>query len=94
MLTERIRKKSISERHRHRWEVNPEYVKKLEEGGLVFSGRSSDKRLMEIAELPIKDHPFFVGTQFHPEFKSNPLKAHPLFLEFIQAVLKRKEGGK
>jgi len=86
------KKKSISERHRHRWEVNPEYVKKLEEGGLIFSGRSADKRLMEIAELPLKDHPFFLGTQFHPEFKSNPLKAHPLFLEFIQAAIKRKEG--
>ena len=84
------KKTRISERHRHRWEVNPEYVKKLEEGGLVFSGRSADKRLMEIAELPIKDHPFFLGTQFHPEFKSNPLKAHPLFLEFIKAILKKK----
>jgi CTP synthase len=84
------KKTRISERHRHRWEVNPDYVKRLEEGGLVFSGRSADKRLMEIAELPIKDHPFFLGTQFHPEFKSNPLKAHPLFLEFIKAILKKK----
>ncbi len=88
------KKKRISERHRHRWEVNPEYVKKLEAGGLVFSGRSADKRLMEIAELPPKYHPFFVGTQFHPEFKSSPLKAHPLFLEFIQAALKRKKEVK
>jgi CTP synthase len=85
------KKKRISERHRHRWEVNPEYIKKLEEGGLVFSGQSSDKRLMEITELPVKEHPFFMGTQFHPEFKSNPLSAHPLFLEFLKAAIKRKE---
>jgi CTP synthase len=84
------KKKRISERHRHRWEVNPEYIERLKKGGLIFSGQSSNKRLMEIAELPVKEHPFFLGTQFHPEFKSNPLKAHPLFLEFIQAALKRR----
>ena len=88
------KKARISERHRHRWEVNPEYIKKLEAGGLIFSGQSADKRLMEIAELSIKEHPFFLGTQFHPEFKSGPLKAHPLFLEFIQAALKRKAETK
>lgn len=74
----------ISERHRHRWEVNPEYVKKLEEGGLVFSAKSPDRRLMEIAELPRSAHPFFLGTQFHPEFQSRPLKPHPLFYEFVK----------
>jgi CTP synthase len=88
------KKKRISERHRHRWEVNPEYIERLKKGGLIFSGQSSNKRLMEIAELPLKDHPFFLGTQFHPEFKSNPIKSHPLFLEFIQAALKRKEEKK
>lgn len=76
----------ISERHRHRWEVNPEYIKVLEEKGLVFSGKSPDSRLMEIIELPKEIHPFFVATQFHPEFKSRPLDPHPLFREFIKAA--------
>jgi len=78
----------ISERHRHRYEVNPNYIKKLEKGGLVFSGFSPDKKLMEIIELPKSTHPFFVGTQFHPEFKSRPLSPHPLFLEFARASSK------
>ncbi len=77
----------ISERHRHRWEVNPEYIQILEDNGLVFSGKSPDKRLMEIIELPKKVHPFFVATQFHPEFKSRPLDPHPLFKEFIKAAI-------
>lgn len=81
----------ISERHRHRWEVNPEYIEKLEKAGLVFSGKSPNGKLMEIAELPKKDHPFFLGTQFHPEFKSWPLKPHPLFLEFIRESIKRRK---
>ncbi len=82
-------KTKISERHRHRWEVNPEYIEKLEESGLVFSGKSPNRKLMEIAELPRKVHPFFLGVQFHPEFKSSPIKAHPLFLEFIKAGIKK-----
>ncbi len=77
--------KDISERHRHRYEVNPEYIARLEEAGLVFSGTSPDKVLMEIAELPASEHPFFLGAQFHPEFKSSPLSPHPLFLEFLKA---------
>jgi CTP synthase len=76
---------NISERHRHRWEVNPDYVEILERRGLVFSGTSPDGRLMEIVELPKSKHPFFVATQFHPEFKSRPLKPHPLFKEFVKA---------
>jgi CTP synthase len=81
----------IHERHRHRYEVNPEYVSRLEKGGLVFSGTSPDGKLMEIMELPRKTHPFFVGTQFHPEFKTSPLKPHPLFLEFMKtSATKRK----
>jgi CTP synthase len=80
--------KTISERHRHRWEVNPEYIDQLEAKGLVFSGKSPDGRLMEIAELPKKNHPFHLGTQFHPEFKSSPIKPHPLFREFIKAAIK------
>ncbi len=81
----------ISERHRHRYEVNPEYVERLESAGLVFSGRSPDGRLMEIAELPESEHPFFLGVQFHPEFKTRPLSPHPLFNAFIKASLKRRE---
>lgn len=80
----------ISERHRHRYEVNPEYIAQLEDAGLIFSGTSKDKRLMEIAELPKKDHPFMLGTQFHPEFKARPLAPHPLFTEFVRAVKKQK----
>jgi len=79
-------KNKISERHRHRWEVNPDYIEKLEKGGLIFSGMSPDRKLMEIAELPRNIHPFFLGTQFHPEFQSSPLKPHPLFAEFIKAA--------
>ena len=79
----------VSERHRHRYEVNPEYVKKLEKCGLVFSGRSPDGILMEFMELP--DHPYFVGTQAHPEFKSRPLKPSPLFDGLIKAAKKRRK---
>ncbi|MGB8816156.1 MAG: CTP synthase [Minisyncoccia bacterium] len=84
-------KEIISERHRHRYEVNPEYIKKIEDAGLIFSGTSPDERLMEIAELPKTKHPFFLGTQFHPEFLSRPLAPHPLFTEFIKASIKRKK---
>ncbi len=81
----------ISERHRHRYEVNPEYIECLEANGMIFSGMSPDKRLMEIMELPVKTHPFFIGTQFHPEFKSRPQKAHPIFLKFMEASLINKK---
>lgn len=77
----------IVERHRHRYEVNNAYVKNLEDKGLVFSGVSPDKNLMEIAELPKNVHPFFLGTQFHPEFKARPLDPHPLFSAFIKACI-------
>ena len=82
-------KTTISERHRHRYEVNPAFVKRLERGGLVFSGQSPSRRLMEAAELPRDVHPFFVGTQFHPELKSRPLDPHPLFREFMKAAKER-----
>jgi len=82
---------NISERHRHRYEVSPEYIEKLESAGLVFSGTSPDKKLMEIAELPKDIHPFMVGTQFHPEFQARPLTPHPLFTEFVRASKNRKE---
>ncbi len=81
----------ISERHRHRYEVNPQYSAEIERSGLVFSGTSPDGMLMEIAELPVSEHPFFLGTQFHPEFKARPLHPHPLFTEFIKACLKSKK---
>lgn len=84
-------KKDISERHRHRYEVNPNFIEKLEGAGLVFSGVSPDGKLMEIAELPKSKHPFFLGTQFHPEFQSSPLDPHPLFVEFIKACVERSK---
>ena len=83
-------KPEVSERHRHRYEVNPDYVKRLEKGGLVFSGMSPDGVLMEIAELPKRIHPFFLGTQFHPEFQARPFRPHPLFTEFLKVACLRK----
>ena len=85
-------KEKISERHRHRWEVSPEYIERIEKAGLIFSGKSPDRKLMEIAELSRSEHPFFLGTQFHPEFKSSPLKSHPLFFEFVKAAKERHES--
>jgi CTP synthase len=85
-------KTAISERHRHRYEVNPIYVKRLEKGGITFSGQSPSRRLMEVMELPRGVHPFFVGTQFHPELKSRPLRPHPLFKEFMKAAKERSAG--
>lgn len=82
-------KGKISERHRHRYEVNPIYINRLEKKGMLFSGQSPDRRLMEIMELPREKHPFFLGTQFHPELKSRPLRPHPLFREFIKAAIKK-----
>ena len=79
------RSQEIIERHRHRYEVNNEYVARLEEKGLVFSGTSPDGNLMEIAELPAIEHPFFVGVQFHPELQARPLDPHPLFTAFVKA---------
>ena len=76
---------TIEERHRHRYEFNPEYEKILTENGLVISGRSPDGKFVEIIELP--NHPWFLGCQFHPELKSRPLAAHPLFTSFIKAAL-------
>ncbi len=81
---------SISERHRHRYEVSNEYRAELEDAGLALSGLSPDKRLVEMIELA--DHPYFVGCQFHPEFKSKPLRAHPLFTRFVAAGLARRNA--
>ena len=81
------KKSKISERHRHRYEVNLNYLKKLEKCGLKFSGLSPDGSLPEILEL--ENHPWFIGVQFHPELKSKPFDPHPLFVSFIQAAVKR-----
>lgn len=81
--------KLIYERHRHRWEFNNKYRAQLVEAGLILSGTSPNDRLVEIVELP--DHPWFVGCQFHPEFKSRPTKAHPLFKGLIQAAIEEKK---
>lgn len=85
-IKEKNGKIDIMERHRHRYEVNPEYIARLEESGLVFSGKSPDGQLMEIAELPRDKHPFFLGTQFHPELLARPLAPHPLFTEFVRVA--------
>ncbi|MDP3881182.1 MAG: CTP synthase [bacterium] len=85
------KKSSVVERHRHRYEVNPEYISEIESKGLIFSGSSPNGKLMEFIEFPEKMHPYFVGTQAHPEFLSRPLKPHPLFLGLIQAATKRKK---
>lgn len=76
----------ISERHRHRYEFNPEFRETLERCGLVFSGVSPDQKFVEIIELPRDVHPWFLGCQFHPEYKSKPLHAHPLFASFVRAA--------
>jgi CTP synthase len=81
----------VPERHRHRYEVNNAYVEALEKAGLVFSGKSPDGKLCEIAELPASKHPFFLGTQFHPEFKARPLQPHKLFTAFVKACIKGKK---
>ncbi|HYH27607.1 MAG TPA: CTP synthase [Actinomycetota bacterium] len=81
----------ISERHRHRYEVNPVSRKRLEEAGLRVSGTSPDGRLVEIVELP--DHPFFIACQFHPELKSRPTRPHPLYREFVGAAHERSRTG-
>ena len=85
------KKELVEERHRHRYEINPAYVKRLEDAGLVFSGTSPDSVLMEIAELPRTTHPFMLGTQFHPELEARPLSPHPLFTEFLRAAIARRK---
>ena len=82
----------VNERHRHRYEVNNNYVKAFIKAGLTISSRTSREKLCEIVELPKKSHPWFLGCQFHPEFTSNPKDAHPLFLSFLKAALQFKKG--
>ncbi|HLD34992.1 MAG TPA: CTP synthase, partial [Patescibacteria group bacterium] len=80
--------KEISERHRHRYEFNNDFRQQLIDKGLVIAGTSPDEQLVEIVELPKTEHPFFVGVQFHPEFKSRPLRPHPLFFGLVKAAVK------
>ena len=83
------KKTKISERHRHRYEVNFNYIKTLEKFGLCFSGMSPDGKLPEIFEL--ENHPWYIGVQFHPELKSRPFDPHPLFISFIKAAIQRSK---
>jgi CTP synthase len=78
----------ISERHRHRYEVNQKYLSALTGNGLVVSGMSPDGKFVEMVELP--DHPWFLGCQFHPEYKSKPTAPHPLFISYIRAALEEQ----
>ncbi len=85
-------KDQVSERHRHRYEVNNAYRSRLSDGGLVVSGHNAELNLVEMIELP--DHPYFIGCQFHPEFKSKPFAPHPLFSGFIRAALEHRDGAR
>ncbi len=85
---------SASERHRHRYEVNNAYREQIADAGLVFSGTSPDGTLVEFVELPREDHPYYVGTQAHPELRSRPNRAHPLFRGLIEAAIERQEASR
>jgi CTP synthase len=85
---------AVDERHRHRYEVNNAYREQLEEAGLVFSGLSPDDSLVEFVELPREVHPYYVSTQAHPEFKSRPHRAHPLFAGLVGAAIDRQRQSR
>ena len=85
-------KTKISERHRHRYEFNNKYLEKIEKAGMIASGINPDTGLVEVVELT--DHPWFVGTQYHPELKSTVLNPHPLFVKFVEAALHNKKENK
>ena len=80
----------MEERHRHRFEFNNKYLAQMEAAGMIASGRNEERDLVEMVE--IKDHPWFVACQFHPEFKSRPNRPHPLFAGLVGAAIARKEG--
>jgi CTP synthase len=82
---------SVKERHRHRYEVNNDYRKQISDAGLVFSGLSPDDHLVEFVELPVEVHPYYVGTQAHPEFLSRPTRPHPLFSALIKAAIANRD---
>ena len=83
------KKENVSERHRHRYEFNNDYLEVLQKAGLKLTGKSEDGMLVEVVEVP--DHPWFVGCQFHPEFTSTPRDGHPLFTGFIKAAIAQSE---
>jgi CTP synthase len=85
------KEEKIFERHRHRYEFNPKFENILSENGMIISGKNPERNLVEMIELP--DHPWFIGCQFHPEFKSKPLKPHPLFVSFIKAAVEKTRGA-
>ena len=92
-LIEKIYKKNkINERHRHRYEVNYNYLSAIKKSGVILSGLSPDRRLVEVMER--KNHPWFIGVQFHPELKSTPFKPHPIFNSFIKALIISKNDEK
>jgi CTP synthase len=89
-LAQRIyQKETIEERHRHRYEFNQSYKEAFESSGMLISGQDSKRKLCEIVEL--KDHPFMIGVQFHPEFKSKPLLPHPIFVAFLEAAINHQK---
>ena len=96
-IAHRIYGDVVTERHRHRYEANEHYLDKLQQAGLVISAITQREKLTEMVELPQEAHPWFVGVQFHPEFKSTPWDGHPLFIGFVKAALDhqaaRVEGG-
>ena len=83
----------VTERHRHRYEANEKYLEKLQRAGLVISAITQREKLTEMVELPRSQHPWFVGVQFHPEFKSTPWDSHPLFISFIAAALVQRAAA-
>lgn len=85
---------NVSERHRHRYEINPEYEGVLEDAGLMFSGWSPDGEMVEMVEISPEDHPYYIGTLAHPEFQSRPTAPHPLFASFVEAAIEYKQGRK
>jgi CTP synthase len=88
-LAKIYKKDLVQERHRHRYELNNDFRKQLSEGGMVFSGIYPEADLVEVVEIP--DHPWFLATQYHPEFKSRPTRPHPIFASFVEAAGKRLE---
>ena len=94
VVAEAYGSETVSERHRHRYEVNNAYRDKLEDAGFVISGVSPDTSLVEFVELPRETHPYFVATQAHPEFKSRPTRAHPLFAGLVGAALDAQRASR
>jgi CTP synthase len=89
-LAYRIYGPTVTERHRHRYEANETYLERLQQAGLVISAITQREKLTEMVELPTDVHPWFVGVQFHPEFKSTPWDGHPLFISYVEAALEHQ----